>query len=137
MKQFFKKLTSVLFGALLLTACSDLDQNGNYTFAYALTYNALETTEQKDALIDFFKSKLDFEKTYNFSGPYYDATVYGAAQFREDIKVFTNKEVVPLLGESGQVYLALHMYSDKGNLGAVGVVYWEAGMDTGEDTQED
>ncbi len=135
MKHFFRKLAFVLFGALLLSACSDLDQNDNYTFSYALTYS-LETDEQKEALTDYFKSKLDFDTPYTFSGSYYDATVYGCEKFREDIKVFTNKEVVGLLGEKGQAYLALHMFSSKGNLGAVSVVYWEAGMDTGEDEEQ-
>lgn len=122
MKQFFKKIAFVLFGALMLTGC-DLDQVDNYTFSYALSYTVKEEEQQK-ALTDYFKSKLDFDKSYSFHGSYYDATTYGCDKFKEDIKVFTNDEVLALLGKDDQAYLALYMYSSKGNMGAVSAVYW-------------
>ena len=52
MKQFFKKIALVLFGALALSSCN-LDQNDNYTFSYALTYS-VKGEEQQKALTDFF-----------------------------------------------------------------------------------
>ncbi len=122
MKHFFKKIAFVLFGTLMLTGC-DLDQVDNYTFSYALSYTVKEEEQQK-ALTDYFKSKLDFDKSYSFHGSYYDATTYGCDKFKEDIKVFTNDEVLALLGKDDQAYLALYMYSSKGNMGAVSAVYW-------------
>ena len=127
MKQSFKKIALVLFGALALSSCN-LDQNDNYTFSYALTYS-VKGEEQQKALTDFFKSKLDFDKTYSFSGSYYDATVFGCDKFKEDIKAFTNKEVLALLGKDDIAYLALNMFSSKGNMGAVGAVGWSHELD--------
>lgn len=136
MKHFFKKIAFVLFGTLMLTGC-DLDQVDNYTFSYALSYTVKEEEQQK-ALTDYFKSKLDFDKSYSFHGSYYDATTYGCDKFKEDIKVFTNDEVLALLGKDDQAYLALYMYSSKGNMGAVSAVYWvhDPDAEKGEEGEE-
>ncbi len=128
MKHFFKKIAFVLFGALMLTGC-DLDQVDNYTFQYqTLIYLSEEDEDKKEeqskAIEEYFKSKIDFDKTYSFHGPYYDATVYGCDMFENDIKAFTNDEVLALLGKDDQVCLALYMFSSKGNMGAVSAVYW-------------
>lgn len=130
MRHFFQKIAFVLFGALLLTGCN-LEQNDNYTFSYTLTY-VVEGEEQQKALEDYFKEKIDFDKTYSFSGSYYDATVYGCDRFREDIKVFTNEEVLTYLGKDDAAYLVLNMYSSKGNMGAVAAVYWTHDLDKEE-----
>ena len=122
MKHFFRKIAFVLFGALMLTGC-DLDQVDNYTFSYGLSYTVKEEEQQK-VLKDYFNSKLDFEKSYSYHGSYYDATVFGCDKFKEDIKVFTNDEVLALLGKDDQASLALYMYSSKGNMGPVSAVYW-------------
>ena len=133
MRHFFQKIAFVLFGALFLTGCN-LDQNDNYTFSYALHYT-VEGEEQQKALEEYFKEKIDFDRTYSFSGSYYDATVFGCDKFREDIKVFTNEEVLALLGKDDQAYLALYMFSSKGNVGPVSAVYWTHDLD--EEEEED
>ncbi|GEM_PF-2110762 len=140
MKHFFRKIAFVLFGVMMFTSCN-LDQVDNYSFQYqTLIYLSEEDEDKKEeqskAIEEYFKSKLDFDKSYSFYGPYYDATIYGCDMFENDIKAFSNDEVLALLGEKDQVYLALYMFSSKGSMGPVSAVYWVHDPDAEEGGEE-
>ncbi len=122
MHRIIRTAAVLLTGILALGACS-LDKPQNYTFSYSLYYAVAEEDTQK-AVVEYFKEKIDFSRTFQIYGEQYEVLTQANEKFLEDIKVIKNEEVLELLGENDFAQMNLNMASSKGSSGAVSSVYW-------------
>jgi len=66
MRTILTKLSAVLAGLLLLGSC-DLSMTDTYAFTNVLYYTVNEESRE-DVVIDFFKTYIDFDESYTFTG---------------------------------------------------------------------
>lgn len=118
----------MLAGILALGACN-LDKPQTYTFSYSLYYGVAKEDTQK-ALVEYFKEKIDFSKTFEIYGEQYEVVTQANEKFLEDLKVIKSEEVLELLEVNDLAQINLNMAASKGSYGVVSSVYWHKQKDS-------
>lgn len=132
MRTVFTKITTILAGLSFICSC-DLSMTDTYSFTNVLYYTVSTEDEESraTAITDFFKSCIDFDTTYTYTGSQYDAIVYGQNKMMENLGDLTNEEVEAVLEDGEVVQYAMSMTSTNYK-GIIGTISW-----TKEDEEED
>ncbi len=122
MNRTIRRIALLLAAALVLGACQ-LDKPQDYTFCYSLYYKVADE-EAQTAVKEYFKSKIDFEKTFTIYAEQFDAIQQANQQFLKDVEPIKNEEVLALIDKDDIVQMTLDIYTAKGKMGVAGAIYW-------------
>jgi len=109
----------------------DLSMTDTYAFTNVLYYTVNEESRE-DVVIDFFKTYIDFDESYSFTGSQYDAISFGQEQMEKNLTGITKESVEAILEEGEAVEYVMYMTGSKFK-GPIGTVSWSKGTSEEED----
>lgn len=126
---------ALLLAAVLTLGACQLDKPQDYTFCYSLYCNVADEQAQT-AVKEYFKSKVDFEKTFTIHAEQFDAVQQANEQFLKDVEPIKNEEVLALIAKDDIVQMTLDIYNAKGRMGVASAIYWFHDPDSEDVTKE-
>lgn len=132
-----KKKLAVLFvficSLFSFNSC-DLTMSGTYTFSHYVEF-AVEKEDTKKALENYFKSILDFQETFTYTGERSAAIAYGITKLEETAKKFNKDQIIGLLGEKDWVIYSMFITGPKTEA-AIGGITWSQAKEGDEESGE-
>ena len=98
----------LLFTLILGTTGCLLDQELDFSFPYVLQYE-LSSEETEAAVKEYFKSKIDFDNPFTYTGYRSDAVKLANEQMLKDCEALSEDEIYAILEEGDAVLLAMYI----------------------------
>ena len=98
----------LLFTLILGASGCLLDKELDYSFPYVLQYQ-LNSEETEDAVKEYFKSKLDFENPFTYTGYRADAVKLANERMLKDCESLSENEIYAILEEGDIVVLSMYI----------------------------
>lgn len=112
-------------------AC-DLEMHGTYSFSHIVNFS-LEKEDTKKVLEEYFKSKIDFNEVKTMTGTRSEALNYGIQILEETAKLFSEQEVLAMIGTKDVVVYTLQMTGEKTNVSVGGIIWSHESQDSDDD----
>ena len=94
-----------------------------------------EKEDTKKALENYFKSVLDFQETFTYTGERSDAIAFGITKLDETAKKFNKDQIIALLGEKDWVIYSMFITGQKTEA-AIGGITWSQVKEGDEESGE-
>lgn len=121
MRKIFARLSLLAACVLGLGSCN-LDMTDTYTFSGIIYYEIAEE-ETVDAVKDYILDVINLDESYSFTGPQYDAQVFGTEKLVKVTEAVDGEYLTSILGDEDVVQYVMYMTGKKINT-PLGSVTW-------------
>ncbi len=123
----------IFIGSLFSFSSCDLTMSGTYTFGHYVEFSVAKD-ETKDALEKYFKSTIDFNETFTYTGERTDAINFGITKLQETAKKFEKEKIIAMLGENDWVVYAMYItgHQTEAHIGGITWSHYNGDEESGE-----